>query len=95
MVLFEAMSAGVTIVATQVGGVRDVLSPTEAFLVSPEDPAALAAAVLNMYCNRAGANARAQATRERLLVEFHPAPRLTRYETLYQRIQKPLPGRDW
>src|SRR5206468_12641449 len=42
MVLFEAMAAGVPIVATDVGGVGDVLSDAEAFLVPAKDPITLA-----------------------------------------------------
>jgi glycosyltransferase involved in cell wall biosynthesis len=44
--LLEAMSLGMAIVATEVGGVPDVVADgAEALLVSPEDPAALAAAL--------------------------------------------------
>jgi glycosyltransferase involved in cell wall biosynthesis len=44
--LLEAMSAGMAIVATEVGGVPDVVSDgVEALLVTPEDPPALAAAL--------------------------------------------------
>src|SRR6059036_3505827 len=39
VVLFEAMAAGVPVIATRVGGVPDVVSPGEAALVPPEDPA--------------------------------------------------------
>jgi glycosyltransferase involved in cell wall biosynthesis len=44
--LLEAMSAGMGIVATEVGGVPDLVEDgVEALLVAPEDPAALAAAL--------------------------------------------------
>jgi glycosyltransferase involved in cell wall biosynthesis len=44
--LLEAMSAGMAIVATEVGGVPDVVEDgVEALLVAPEDPGALAAAL--------------------------------------------------
>jgi glycosyltransferase involved in cell wall biosynthesis len=44
--LLEAMSLGLAIAATEVGGVPDVVDDgVEALLVAPEDPAALAAAI--------------------------------------------------
>jgi glycosyltransferase involved in cell wall biosynthesis len=46
MALLEAMSMGMAIAATEVGGVPDVVDDgVEALLVAPEDPAALAAAI--------------------------------------------------
>src|SRR6266566_3734755 len=42
IVLFEAMAAGVPIVAAHVGGVPDVVSSAEAALVPPADPVAIA-----------------------------------------------------
>src|SRR5687768_7270513 len=41
IVLFEAMSAGTPVVTTAVGGVPDVVSSREAFLVSHVDPSAI------------------------------------------------------
>src|SRR2546423_14526892 len=52
MVLFEAMAAGVPIVATRVGGVDDAVSEAEAGLVPPEDPAALAGCPAGMHPGR-------------------------------------------
>ena len=88
MVLLEAMAAGVPIVASRVGGVPDILSPAEASLVPPEDPEALARAVLEVYRDRAGAASRARAAFERLEAEFRPAAWIARYEALYRRIRK-------
>jgi glycosyltransferase involved in cell wall biosynthesis len=45
MVLFEAMAAGVPIVATSVGGVPDMLAGSEALLVPSQNPTALADAI--------------------------------------------------
>ena len=45
LVLQEAMRAGRPIVATDVGGVRDLAGDEGALLVKPDDPAALAASV--------------------------------------------------
>jgi glycosyltransferase involved in cell wall biosynthesis len=51
--LLEAMSAGLAIAATEVGGVPDVLDDgTEALLVAPEDPPALAAAISRIAADR-------------------------------------------
>lgn len=86
IVLFEAMAAEVPIVATRVGGVPDILSATEALLVSADDPAALAEAVLHVYREPNTAAARAHAARDRLLAEFQPTPWLDRYEALYERV---------
>ena len=48
LVLQEAMRAGCPIVATDVGGVRDLTGDEAALLVAPGDPEALAASVLNL-----------------------------------------------
>jgi glycosyltransferase involved in cell wall biosynthesis len=53
LVLQEAMRAGRPIVATDVGGVRDLTGDEAALLVKPGDPAAFAASVLNVL-NDAG-----------------------------------------
>ena len=53
--LFEAMAAGIPVVASAVGGVPDVVSSREALLVNPEDPAALAAAITETLENPAAA----------------------------------------
>jgi glycosyltransferase involved in cell wall biosynthesis len=46
MVLLEAMGAGVPVVVTSVGGVPDVVrSPSDGWVVEPEDPAALGRAL--------------------------------------------------
>ncbi|MGN6794403.1 MAG: glycosyltransferase family 4 protein [Streptosporangiaceae bacterium] len=48
LVLQEAMRAGRPVVATDVGGVRDLTGDDAALLVRPDDPAAFAASVLNV-----------------------------------------------
>ncbi len=65
--LLEAMSAGLAIVATEVGGVPDVVDDgVEALLVAPEDPEALAGAIARIAADdelrqRLGQAARARA----------------------------------
>ncbi len=86
IVLFEAMAAGVPIVAACVGGVPDVVSPGEALLVPPEDPVALAAAIRAVYRNPAEARTRAQRARVRLFTDFTVPPWIGRYDAIYRLV---------
>ncbi|HEX2191139.1 MAG TPA: glycosyltransferase [Longimicrobiaceae bacterium] len=86
--LFEAMEAGVPVVATAVGGVPDVVSPAEALLVPPEDPARLAGAVRAVHHDPAAAAARARAAGVRLREVFGPEPWLERYAEIYRNVQR-------
>ncbi len=88
--LFEAIAAGLPVVATHVGGVPEVVSPAQALLVPPEDPAALAAALRALLADPAGAAARAGAALHRLESSFASGPWLDRYDALYHSVQSPL-----
>jgi glycosyltransferase involved in cell wall biosynthesis len=83
IVLFEAMAAGTPIIATRVGGVPDVVRPSEAALVPPEDPGAIAGVVQTLRLDGAAAAQRAVAARARLVGEFAVEPWLDRYERVY------------
>lgn len=86
MVLFEAMSAGVPIVASAVGGVPDVLSGAEALLVESENVAELAAAVRDIYEHREMAAERARSAQETLRSEYSQEPWLRKYERVYEGV---------
>ena len=86
--LFEAMEAGAPVVATAVGGVPDVVSPSEALLVPPEDPARLAGALREVRGDPAAATRRARAASSRLRAEFGADPWLDRYEAIYRQVQR-------
>lgn len=86
LVLLEAMAAGVPIVATAVGGVPDVVTPHEAWLVPPEDAEALAAAVRRARCDPHDARRRAAAAQRRLDAGFALGPWLDAYEAVYRRV---------
>jgi glycosyltransferase involved in cell wall biosynthesis len=86
--LFEAMAAGVPIVATRVGGVPDVLSETEAYLVPPDDPGALSRAIRAVYSDPDEGRQRGARARGRLASDFAVEPWLECYEDIYRRIRR-------
>lgn len=86
MVLFEAMAAGVPIVATAVGGVPDVVSPTEAALVPAGHPRGLATEIRAVHEEPDVAQRRARAARARLERDFNVAAWLDRYAAIYRSV---------
>jgi glycosyltransferase involved in cell wall biosynthesis len=88
IVLFEAMAAGVPVVATAVGGVPDVVSDREALLVPPQDPSALAQAIRTAFCNPGAARARVTAARARLTRDFTVSGWVASYDAVYQRVAR-------
>lgn len=90
MVLFEAMAAGVPIVATAVGGVPDVVSGREALLVPPQDPVALTQAIRTALVDPGASLSRVTAARARLTRDFTLDRWVSRYDAVYQGVRKPL-----
>jgi glycosyltransferase involved in cell wall biosynthesis len=88
IVLFEAMAAGVPIVATAVGGVPDVVSGTEALLVPAQDPVALAQAIRAVLLDPRAAQARVTAARARLTRDFTVARWVAGYDAVYQQVAR-------
>lgn len=85
MVVFEAMAAGVPVVATRVGGVPDQVSTRTGYLVPPEDPVALAQALDEALGSEAETFRRARAARERLKADFGADDWTDSYRALYDR----------
>jgi glycosyltransferase involved in cell wall biosynthesis len=83
IVLFEAMDAGVPIVATSVGGVPDVLSSAEALLVASEDSSGLSEAIKAVWRDPNQALGRALAARRRLEAQFAVPAWVKQYERVY------------
>jgi glycosyltransferase involved in cell wall biosynthesis len=91
--LFEALAAGIPVVATAVGGVPDVVTEREALLVPSESPDALARAIASVLDQPDAARERATAARQRLQIRFALQPWLDRHETMYREVsgQRPVP----
>lgn len=85
MVLFEAMNAGIPIVATRVGGVPDVLRREDALLVAPDDPASLAAAIRETMRIPAAALERVASARGRLDA-YRVAPWVEQHNKIYRQV---------
>lgn len=86
IVLFEAMSAGVPIVATTVGGVPDVLTEAIGVLVPPLSPRALADGIRATLAAPAEAIRRGLIATEHLLQEYGEEKWLERHDQIYRSV---------
>jgi glycosyltransferase involved in cell wall biosynthesis len=84
MVLLEAMSARLPVIATAVGGIPAVVRQTEATLVEAENAAALALAIRDVRSDPTAASIRAERARARLESDFAPGPWLDTYNMIYE-----------
>ena len=82
--LFEAMHAGVPIVATSVGGVPDVVTSSHAILVPSEQPKMIARALGELAIQPAAAARRSVLARERLLQSYGSAGWLDAIDAVYK-----------
>lgn len=85
LALVEAMAASLPIVASDVGGIPEVVtSGEEALLVPPDDPDALAAALHRLLCDHALRAALGEAARRRAWRDFSVSTMCDTYERLYR-----------
>ena len=85
--LLEAMGLGRPVVATDIGGNRELVHHGETgLLVPPRDPAALAAAVLTLLVDRALVSRLTDAARARFLAGFSVPTMVRQYEQLYEEL---------
>jgi glycosyltransferase involved in cell wall biosynthesis len=93
MVLLEAISSGVPIVATSVGGVPDVVSEREAWLVPPELPETLSTAMREAIQRPEECLARTRRARYRLEQDYAFEPWIDKHVELYSGLLAPTDGK--
>jgi glycosyltransferase involved in cell wall biosynthesis len=92
--VIEAMAAGLPVVATDVGGIRDtVVDGVTGLLVTPGDPQELAAAINRLLTDEALAKAMGRAGRARVRDHFSWDRRADEWVTAYQSLLQPAERR--
>jgi glycosyltransferase involved in cell wall biosynthesis len=82
MILFEAMAAAVPVVTTSVGGIPDVVSEHQAWMVPAADAQAIAAKLREVLLPARDLAVRVHAATERL-ADFDTGPWTERYRAIY------------
>ena len=83
LVLLEAMARGLPVVATRVGGCAEAVTHEAGLLVPPQDPSALAAALLTIWRDPAAATAMGVAGRRHVEFAYGARQMVLEYESLY------------
>ena len=87
MTILEAMACGVPIVATDVGGNREIVNPPECGLIVPaRDPQALASAYLELLRDLARCAQMGVAGRQRVIKHFSLHKMVAEYTGLYNEL---------
>ncbi len=91
--VLEAMCAGRAVVASAVGGLRDLIEDGRCgVLVPPGDSEALAAAIGELLADPARRERLASAACERVGERHSPGPMIQAYERLYRSLLDPVPA---
>jgi glycosyltransferase involved in cell wall biosynthesis len=85
--VLEAMALETPVVATDVGGTREIAhDQVHALIVPAREPTALAQAIARLIADRSLAGALASAARRRIETELSFAARMARVETIYEKL---------
>lgn len=88
-VLIEAMAVGLPVVATRVGGAAEVVEDgVNGYLVEPDDPPAIADAVIKYYSNSGRRTSMAQLGCERVRRDFTAKRMVDEHLALYRELLK-------
>jgi N-acetyl-alpha-D-glucosaminyl L-malate synthase BshA len=83
----EALSCGVPVVASDIGGIPELVTHGETGFLAPlGEVATMAAYVVSLVRDRARWSAFSRRARERVLERFQIAPAIDRYEALYREL---------
>ena len=94
--LLEAMAAGLPCVATRVSGSEDVIIDGESgLLVPPEDPDALAEALVRLLTRPAEALALGRAARARMVARYDRAAQMQALVSLYDHLRRSGAAETW
>lgn len=87
MAVLEAMAMEKPVIVTQVGGIPEQIDDGEhGWIVPPEDPDAVASAIMDGLKNETEAKRRGKRARERVCSKFSLAQCVKKHESLYQDI---------
>jgi glycosyltransferase involved in cell wall biosynthesis len=84
--VLEAMACGLPVLATDVGGTAEAVTPDTGVLVPPADDAALAAALAALTADPDGLRRMGAAGRDRVAHEFNLARMATEVEAIYREL---------
>lgn len=88
-VLLEAMSIGLPVICTRVGGVPEVVTDGETgMLVAPSSPTQLAEAILYLLYDPARAQQMGVKGRDRVVAEFAPARVVAQWAEIYRAVTR-------
>jgi N-acetyl-alpha-D-glucosaminyl L-malate synthase BshA len=83
----EAMSCGLPVLATEIGGLREVVDPgVDGWLCHVGDVRCMAARALDMLADENKLRTMGAAARRKAVEKFSPQAIITQYENIYQRV---------
>jgi hypothetical protein len=88
LVLLEAMACGLPVVSTAVGAAPEVIGPDLGRVVPPKDPAALAAAIEDLYAARERWPAMGAAAREAVVERYGMSSVAARYAQVLRQVAR-------